>query len=57
MGGNVRIGIEDSIYYNYPKKDLATNVSLVKRIVRVAKELNRQIATPKEAREILGLNQ
>ena len=57
MGGHVRIGIEDSIYYNYPKKDLATNISLVKRIVRIAKELNREIATPKEARKILGLTQ
>ena len=55
MGGHVRIGIEDSIYYNYPKKDLATNVKLVKRIVRIAKELGREIATPEEAREILGL--
>ena len=55
MGGHVRIGIEDSIYYNYPKKELATNLNLVKRIVRLAKELNREIANPREAREILGL--
>lgn len=55
MGGHVRVGIEDSIYYNYPEKELATNVKLVQRIVRIAKELNREIATPKEAREILGL--
>jgi 3-oxoadipate:acetyl-CoA acetyltransferase len=55
MGGHVRVGIEDSIYHNYPKEELATNAKLVKRIVRIAKELNREIATPKEAREILGL--
>jgi len=55
MGGHVRIGIEDSIYYNYPKRELATNVKLVKRIVRITKELGREIATPDEAREILGL--
>jgi 3-keto-5-aminohexanoate cleavage enzyme len=55
MGGHVRIGIEDSIYYNYPDEELATNEKLVERIVRMAKELNREIATPKEAREILGL--
>lgn len=55
MGGHVRVGIEDSIYYNYPKRDLATNVKLVKRIVRIAKELGRDIATPDDAREILGL--
>lgn len=55
MGGHVRVGIEDSIYYNYPKKELATNEILVKRIVRLAQELERDIATPAEAREILGI--
>ena len=55
MGGHARIGIEDSIYYNYPNQELATNTKLVKRIVRIARELHREIATPKEAREILGL--
>ncbi len=56
MGGHVRVGIEDSIYYKYPEKELATNEKLVKRIVRIAQELGRDIATPKEARKILGLN-
>jgi len=55
MGGHVRVGVEDSIYYNYPNEQLATNTDLVKRIVRIANELNREIATPKEARAILGL--
>jgi 3-oxoadipate:acetyl-CoA acetyltransferase len=55
MGGHVRTGIEDSIYYNYPKKELTTNAKLVKRIVRIAKEVNRDIATPSETREILGI--
>jgi 3-keto-5-aminohexanoate cleavage enzyme len=55
MGGHVRIGIEDSIYYNYPEEELATNAKLVERIVRIAKDLNREIASPKEAREILGI--
>jgi len=55
MGGHVRVGIEDSIYYNYPDRELATNTKLVRRIVRLAKDLHREIATPKEAREILGL--
>jgi 3-keto-5-aminohexanoate cleavage enzyme len=57
MGGHVRVGIEDSIYYNYPRKELATNEKLVERIVRISKELGREIATPKEAREILGLKE
>lgn len=55
MGGHVRVGLEDSIYYNYPKRDPATNEQLVKRIVRLAEELGREIATPYEARAILGL--
>jgi len=56
MGGHVRVGIEDSIYYHYPRKELATNAMLVKRIVRIAKELNREIASPKETREMLGIH-
>ena len=55
MGGHVRVGIEDSIYYKYPREELATNVKLVERVVKIAKELNREIATPKETREMLGL--
>ena len=56
MGGHVRVGIEDSIYYNYPKRELATNEKLVARIIRIAEELGREIATPQETREILGLS-
>jgi uncharacterized protein (DUF849 family) len=56
MGGHVRVGIEDSIYYSYPDKKLTTNTHLVERIVRLAHELGREIATPDEARVILGLN-
>jgi len=56
IGGHVRVGIEDSIYYKYPEKELSTNEKLVKRIVRIAQELGREIATPKEARNILGIN-
>lgn len=55
MGGHVRVGLEDTIYYSYPRRDLATNEQLVKRIVRVAEEFDRDIATPSEARAILGL--
>ncbi len=55
MGGHVRVGIEDSIYYHYPKKELATNEKLVKRILRLASDLGREPATIDEARKILGL--
>ena len=54
MGGHVRAGLEDSIYYS--KGVLAkTNAELVERVVRIAKEYGRDIATPAEARKILGL--
>ena len=55
MGGHVRVGIEDSIYYRYPKKELTTNEALIKRIVLIAKEVGREIASIKDARRILGL--
>lgn len=54
MGGHVRTGIEDNIYYR--RGELAkSNAQLVARMVRIAGELNRPIASPAEAREILGL--
>jgi 3-keto-5-aminohexanoate cleavage enzyme len=54
MGGHVRVGFEDNIYYR--KGELATsNAQLVERIVRIAREVGRDIATPNEARAILGI--
>ena len=53
-GGNVRVGMEDNIYYAYG--DLATsNAQLVERMVRIIHELEMEVATPDEAREILKL--
>ena len=49
----LRVGLEDNIYME--KGVLATNVSLVERAVRLAKEAGREVATAAEAREILGL--
>lgn len=54
-GGHVRVGIEDSIYYDYDRNTLATNRSLVERIGRIAQEMQRPLATPQETREMLGL--
>lgn len=54
MGGHVRVGFEDNVYYT--KGVLAdSNAQLVERIARIAHELGRPIATPDEARKILGL--
>jgi 3-keto-5-aminohexanoate cleavage enzyme len=54
MGGHVRTGLEDNLYYH--KGELAqSNAQLVERLVRIAGEIGRPVATPAEAREILGL--
>ena len=54
MGGNVRVGFEDNLYLG--RGVLAkSNGELVAKVVRIAKELGRPIATSAEAREILGL--
>ncbi|GAD05438.1 3-keto-5-aminohexanoate cleavage protein [Porphyromonas crevioricanis] len=54
MGGHVRVGFEDNLYIS--KGVLAkSNGELVEKVVRLAKELGREVATPAEARKILGL--
>ena len=52
-GGHVRTGLEDNIYYR--RGERATNAQLVERAVRIAGELDRPVATPDQAREILGI--
>ncbi len=54
MDGHARVGLEDNIYYE--KGVLAkSNAQLVERVVRISGEYGRKIATPEEARRILGL--
>lgn len=54
LGGHVRVGMEDAVYFR--KGELAkTNAQFVERIVELAKILGREVATPNEARKILGL--
>lgn len=55
MGGHVRVGLEDNLYYDQERRTLATNVMLVERVARIAAELERGIASPTEARAMLGL--
>ncbi|HPC01074.1 MAG TPA: 3-keto-5-aminohexanoate cleavage protein [Syntrophales bacterium] len=54
MGGHIRVGMEDNIYLRrgVPAK---TNAELVERVVRLAREYGREIATPAEARSLLHL--
>ena len=54
MGGNVRVGFEDNIYLGTGHK-AASNGELVAKVVRLSKELGREIANPGEARRILSL--
>jgi len=54
LGGHVRVGFEDNVYYR--KGELAhSNAQLVERIARISRELDRAIATPDEARVLLGM--
>ncbi len=54
LGGHLRVGFEDNIYYK--KGVLAeSNAQLVARAVRMGREFGCEIATPDEAREMLGI--
>lgn len=53
MGGHVRVGLEDNLFYR--KGELARdNAQLVARVARLAGELERPVATPAQARAMLG---
>ncbi len=54
MGGHIRVGMEDNIYYRRDQL-VRKNAQFVERIVRIAGEYGREIASPDEAREILSL--
>lgn len=54
LGGHVRTGFEDNVYYR--KGELASsNAQLVQRLVRLSHELDRAVATPAQARALLGI--
>lgn len=54
LGGNVRVGLEDNVYYR--RGELATgNAQLVERAVRIIHDLGREVASPEEAREMLSM--
>lgn len=54
LGGHVRVGFEDNVYY---KKGILAenNAQLVARAARIGRELGCEIATPDEARQMLGI--
>jgi len=53
MGGHVRVGLEDNLHYSRGR--LARNEELVARVARIAGEAGRPVATPEQARKLLGL--
>lgn len=57
MGGHVRVGLEDNHYYDYAKREAATNRSLVERVVRLAQEFGRPISSCRETRAKLRLGE
>lgn len=52
-GGHISIGLGD---YPYPEMEMPTNARLVSRIAQLARDMGREIATPEEARQMLGLS-
>jgi len=54
MGGHVRVGLEDNLFM--PDGSPASNPKLVEKVVAIAREVGRDIASPDEARTILSLN-
>lgn len=54
LGYHVRVGLEDNYYYG-PGELAQSNAQMVERIVRIARELGREVATPAQAREMMKL--
>lgn len=54
LGGHVRVGIEDNIYYS--KGELATNPALVERVVKIAQAVGREVAKSDDVRRIWGIS-
>lgn len=54
LGGHVRVGFEDNIFYSKGVVALS-NAQLVERVSRLAREIGREVATPQQAREILEI--
>lgn len=55
FGAGVRVGLEDCVWFDAARRQLATNQMLVERVVQIAGTLGREIATCREVRAALGL--
>lgn len=56
MGGHVRVGLEDNLHYDVGRTQLETNARLIERLVQIAALMERDVASPAEARQIIGLD-
>ncbi|MGB5668010.1 MAG: 3-keto-5-aminohexanoate cleavage protein [Maribacter sp.] len=55
VGGGVRVGLEDNIWYDNPRTKLASNIDLIERVHRLAEANSREVMTPQEFRKIMKL--
>jgi uncharacterized protein (DUF849 family) len=55
MGGHVRVGLEDNLWYDPARTQPATNARLIDRLVKLANMVGREIASPEEARALIGI--
>ncbi|MGC9468508.1 MAG: 3-keto-5-aminohexanoate cleavage protein [Anaerolineae bacterium] len=55
LGGHIRAGFEDNAYYR-PGELATSNAQLIERLVRMVEEIGREVATPSEARRMLGIS-
>ncbi len=56
-GGGVRIGLEDNIYFDPERTQLASNTTLIRRILRIAEAMGRTPYSHRDARRYLGLTE
>jgi 3-keto-5-aminohexanoate cleavage enzyme len=57
MGGGVRVGLEDNLWFDHSRTDAASNPRLVERLVTIGRAMGREPATPAQVRERLGIPQ
>lgn len=55
FGGNIRVGLEDNVYFDKDKKIIASNEELVARVARIMKEIGLSPANPAETRQLLEI--
>lgn len=55
MGGDVRVGLEDSLFVGREGQLATSNAEQVKEVIQIADALGREVATPDDARNLLGL--